>query len=335
MAKRITEDRVKKYAIAAGMIGVPTAIALFIMLFGMGVMEMDGYDYSKVCGETTPCWIELYNVTFNEDVFIYPMDPSSFVGTQPSMENLKLYRNWGSGMRFINLSKPCTGTWCGKSPNDKRDEAVFVYAFRKGNVYSKILITGTKERMEVINWKINPEGTFDKFNVGIIYVCHNKTVYWNETIPNYVNISICKNYTILVNCTNETLVNGTVVVECDNATTVLCHIETIQNGTKVITKNKTIEECTPFVEIKDKYLINFTAEDFNCSNVYGVDAVQCDSCKDGNCDGVCNLNGGETCAWIDKDVKPGKAPKYKNSVIPWDVQSGVISVQPLLVVKDK
>jgi len=183
-----------------------------------------------------------------------------------------------------------------------------------------------------------------KRKVKIIPNCHNETIYYNVTVPNYINETICYNVTIKFNCTNETLPNGTIIINatCLNKTETICYNITIQNGTKNITKNYTIQVCNPLISIKDKYIINYTAEDFNCTMIEDQDLVQCDSCKDGNCNGICEPAGGEMCALIDDSVKPNnlegprKDPKYKNSVIPWDVPSGSYEhISPLLVVRAK
>ena len=200
--------------------------------------------------------------------------------------------------------------------------------------------------------------------------CHNETVYYNETVSVYINITVnCTNYT-WVNVTTTTDYNMTFNVStdewevCNNCTSCdnsswsvmgqdypLCfynitetHLEkqyynyscnkTIQNGTKNVTKNYTIVVCYPYVLVKDKYVVDYINESFNCTAI-SDELVQCDSCFDGNCDGVCDPRGGETCALIDDTVKPGKPPKYKNSVIGWDVTSGRIPLHQLLVVKDK
>jgi hypothetical protein len=82
----------------------------------------------------------------------------------------------------------------------------------------------------------------------------------------------------------------------------------------LVRRNK--EVCNETVKIGTKD-IDFKLQGYNCKNTTGE--VICDSCVDGNCDGICATNGGETCAKIN-----GGIVQYKNSVISWDNKSSIL-----------
>lgn len=65
-----------------------------------------------------------------------------------------------------------------------------------------------------------------------------------------------------------------------------------------------------------KEYINYNTEDtdfllqkYNCKKE--KNEIICDSCIDGDCNGVCFVNGGETCCKPEKDI-------CKNSIVPWE-----------------
>ena len=243
MAKRVTESRLKKYAIGAGLTTIPLGIVLIIFLTMSGSIDVTSYSGDMVCDDT--CFI---NITFtaNEDVFIYPMNGSWMLefDNPDAIHLVKMYRTWGSGLREINLSKKCTGTWCGKSPNDKRDTAAFVYAFRKGKEYTLVYeinkdakadvkwsffndlvdpyLIGDKTNDDVFtNLTYNDEGKMEAtFNAFVPSENSNITITFKEkcgTVKSYelmMNSTCYNNVTeYYYDCTynNETLKNKTII----------------------------------------------------------------------------------------------------------------------------
>jgi len=72
-------------------------------------------------------------------------------------------------------------------------------------------------------------------------------------------------------------------------------------------------KCEEEIMHKGKY-INYRLQGYNCTKT--DDNVVCDSCTDGNCDGKCSSNGGETCCtFINNQLK------CKNSVTSWTEHS--------------
>jgi len=95
------------------------------------------------------------------------------------------------------------------------------------------------------------------------------------------------------------------------------------SGYNKVLKNRTHKECKEYVEIAGKQ-IEPSLQNFKCGNSTGE--VICDSCIDGNCDSICDPNGGETCIKI-----VGGVPKYKNSVVGWSEKSANLPVKKLEV----
>jgi len=108
-----------------------------------------------------------------------------------------------------------------------------------------------------------------------------------------------------------------------NATTGKNDIITIFKEYKDVLVKRNKEVCNETVTIANKD-VDFKLQGYNCKNMTGE--VICDSCSDGNCDGICAVNGGETCIRIKDDVV-----QYKNSVVSWDDKSALIPVKPLVV----
>ena len=136
MAKRITNERVKKWAISSSIVGVPTAILIIGLMLNLGVIDVTGYSENSLCTgtEEVPCYIYI-NFTVKEDIFIYPSDNWSLTGfeSDPQPKEVKMYRSWGKSWRQIKLDQSCTGTWCGLSNSD--DTRIFSFAFREGRDY--------------------------------------------------------------------------------------------------------------------------------------------------------------------------------------------------------
>jgi len=70
----------------------------------------------------------------------------------------------------------------------------------------------------------------------------------------------------------------------NNKTTVIIY--------KNITQYVTYTKCKPFLETS-MGVVDYSMQGYNCKNASGE--VICDSCTDGNCDGICAANGGESC----------------------------------------
>ena len=133
MVKRITESRLKTYAKTTGLISIPLAMIMIILMIDLNAITVHDYSKDIICGDT--CFI---NITFTakEDIFIYPMNSSWMIDfDNPSaIQFVQMYRTWGKGLRKIDLTKSCTGTWCGLS--NAKDTRKFSYAFRQGKTYT-------------------------------------------------------------------------------------------------------------------------------------------------------------------------------------------------------
>jgi len=136
-----------------------------------------------------------------------------------------------------------------------------------------------------------------------------------------------------VSITSLKLIKTDVVTEeCEDVTTLKADkLITHLNGTKEQTYIEVInKECHNVTTYKDHRIsadgvkTDYRKQGYECSIV--GDSIICDSCIDGNCDGVCDPNGGETCVKIRKtDIT------HKNSVVSWSGDSGLIPVSELEV----
>jgi len=81
-------------------------------------------------------------------------------------------------------------------------------------------------------------------------------------------------------------------------------------GTKQVTHYDVETRCKPYTII-DGEILDYLKSDYNCT--YNDKDLICDSCRDGNCDGKCDPNGGETCLKIDEN----RRMIYKNSQVEW------------------
>jgi hypothetical protein len=92
-------------------------------------------------------------------------------------------------------------------------------------------------------------------------------------------------------------------------------------GEKIVQQTVPVEECTVKVNIADKEVTPIL-QGYACSDKTGE--IICDSCSDGNCDGTCSPNGGETCCRIVSGVVT-----CKNSVVSWTEKSALLPVEAL------
>jgi len=154
-SKRIYHKRIVKYLAVTG-ITVPTIIGIFLYLSAIGAITITSYSGDSYCfgtdwnndGDTNDIFeIKMKDGTFvnmsercyayinfsaNTDIFLYANESWEFYTDVPIQE-IKMYRSWGSGWRYINMTKPCTGTWCGAP--DNTGNVKYSVAFRKGKDY--------------------------------------------------------------------------------------------------------------------------------------------------------------------------------------------------------
>ncbi len=163
MSKRIYSSRIKKWAIGIGIIGVPLAALLIWYLVTLGVVEVTGISGDTICAgtEADPC-LAYINFTVKEDIFIYPSEDwgSTPFYTDVQPKSVEMYRSWGSSWRLINLSKGCTGSWCGCYWCTKTNTAAFSYAFRNESSYQLKYVALKKDPEDTIKWGFGPEDPF-------------------------------------------------------------------------------------------------------------------------------------------------------------------------------
>lgn len=245
--------------LGTGGLATVAVIGLFSLIFSLGVATLEGnYTANEYCGGDEVCYLEMTELCFNEDVFVYPMDGAAIINAQPTdqVDEVILYRGWGSSWRKIPLDTTCTGTWCG-APNSYG--VAYSYAFRKDKCYD-LRVEVYKPLNSTVSWKINPSGDWlpldskekkDKPKI-------------KESCTSYIEYEITNN---CANQTNETICN-------------------LENTTTELTKY----DCKDYINYKD-YLIDYEAEGYNCTQKGGY--LLCDSFIDGNGDGICQS--GETC----------------------------------------
>jgi hypothetical protein len=155
MSKRIYSSRVKKWAIGAGITGIPLAVLLIWYLTTLGVIVVTGYSGDMVCAgtEEDPC-LAFVNFSVKEDIFLYPSDDWSstafYTDVQP--KSVEMYRSWGNSWRKIDLTKGCTGRWCGCYWCTTSNTAKFSYAFRAGRDYQLRYVAYKYNPTDTIRW---------------------------------------------------------------------------------------------------------------------------------------------------------------------------------------
>lgn len=138
--RRIYDTTVKKL----GLVGIPLIFGMFYLMVLRGDITVTSYSGDSTCGGTIedPCFAYI-NFTANLDIFVYPGEWEFY--TDSPMKEIRMYRSWGTGWRYINLSRSCTGTWCGL--RNKDDVRKFSYVFRRGRNY----------QLKFVGYKHNPQ----------------------------------------------------------------------------------------------------------------------------------------------------------------------------------
>lgn len=158
MSKRVYSSTIKKWAIGAGIAGIPLSILLIWYLISLGSIVVIGYSGDMVCAgtELNPC-VAYINFTTKEDIFIYPNDTwkNTAFYTDPQPKDVRMYRSWGKGWREINLSQKCTGTWCGLK--NSKDTSSFAFAFRTNQSYQIKYVVLKNSPEDTLKWGFTKE----------------------------------------------------------------------------------------------------------------------------------------------------------------------------------
>jgi len=156
MSKRITNKRVKNWAITSGLVGIPSVILLFWFMASLGSIDITGFEVDEFCvgTENEPCYAYI-NISVKEDIFVYPSSNWSETAfpSDPQMKEVILYRSWGDGWRKIPLDKSCTGTWCGLS--NSKDTRIFSFAFREDRDYKLRVAFIKNDPSQDVKWEVN------------------------------------------------------------------------------------------------------------------------------------------------------------------------------------
>jgi len=158
MSKRIYFETVKKWAIGLGISSVSIIFLIFLYLQTLGLITVTRHSGDMMCAGTIdePCYAYI-NFTANEDIFLYPLGYDPYGRGTPfnfsdGLKGWKLHRSWGKGWREIDLTKGCTGRWCGCYWCTKTNPAKFSYAFRKGRSYQIRIIAYKEDAFEDVKW---------------------------------------------------------------------------------------------------------------------------------------------------------------------------------------
>ncbi len=173
MAKRIYAESVKKYAREnPGKLGIGGAstvgiiFLIFAYLSAQGLIVVHSSSGDMVCAGTLedPCYA-IINFTVkdtvgkNGDIFIYPTEYDPWGRDTPfefsnELSSWKLQRSWGSGWRDLDLTKGCTGTWCGAP----RGGGKYSVVFREGKNYNIRIVGYKQDPSDLVTWSFNPTG---------------------------------------------------------------------------------------------------------------------------------------------------------------------------------
>lgn len=149
--RRIRESSVATWMAAMGVAGAPI-IFLFAYLASIGAITVTGHSGDIYCAGTLqdPCYAYI-NFTANTDIFIYP-DEDWYFSTDRPVKGIRLLRSWGAGWREINLTKGCTGSWCGCYWCTKSNTAKFSYVFRNNTAYQIVIVGYKHNPYDTIKW---------------------------------------------------------------------------------------------------------------------------------------------------------------------------------------
>jgi len=241
--KKVYWESVKKWALRAG---IPAGVAGFALLFYYLVyfqaIVITSHSGDMACAGTPddPC-LAFINFTVKEDVLIYPIgyDPygrDTPFATDIALKEWRMYRRWGNGWREIDLTKGCTGSWCGCYWCRSNNAAKYSYAFRENRSYEIKIVAYKNRPEETIKWSFGPVDPFwygtqevtslnvelgtpvsitanlteaeavcvdiDHPDYGDRYVCNNSGNYVNFT----VNITYFRNNQLNDSSTEKTLI---------------------------------------------------------------------------------------------------------------------------------
>lgn len=268
-SKRIYYRRVVKWMSDNKIIGIPASLGLIGFLIYLNAITVLSYSGDMQCAGTVedPC-LALIKFEANNDIFIYP-DESWGISTDRPIKEVTLYRSWGTGWREIDLTKTCTGTWCGGKRGATSNAYSFV--FRAGKTY-KIKYEALKyDPFEDIKWWIDELGVPDPIWVGANYSV-NYTCSLISATGRFSNFSS-------VNCTGqvdrELLINNQSVFIWKNMT-----FELFTNGSNVANESG-IEVITGNTT---RRLINFSITD-NVGSVKMTQVVDNNNITFGNSTG--------------------------------------------------
>jgi len=197
MSRRIKESTIKKYAKNIGAVGIPIIFLMFMLLASREDITIISYSNDTVCAGTInyPCYAYI-NFTANTDIFIYPINNTWMLNTNKQMKKIEMQRAWGNGWRNIDLTKGCTGSWCGCYWCTKHKTAKFSYVFRKDKNYSIRFVGYKNNPFENIKWgfgNIDPEWLgILTVNFSIDKTISKQSVYFNITNKqiNYDNFTV-------------------------------------------------------------------------------------------------------------------------------------------------
>ena len=162
--RRIKSERIKKYAIGGGIVGVPLIFLLFSLLVNLNAIEIISYSGDMQCRGTIedPC---IANIIFkaNTNVYIYPMNKTEqtwMLESDTLLEEVILKRSWGSGYRTIDLSKP----WSKK--------VKYALKLKEGQIYNFTFFAYKKNPEDTVKWSF---GDIDPFWFPVGDVRRNKS----------------------------------------------------------------------------------------------------------------------------------------------------------------
>lgn len=172
---------------------------------------------------------------------------------------------------------------CGICPEGFRNITLMNWTFKKG-IKTQFLFIILKDKPEKVKWSISALGdTKDPVfypTLSAVNECRNETYTESKPIMGKCNYTYETS-----NCTKDftTYPNGT--KSCNATYTYDC-----QTGTSTKTLTKQICDRAKYA-YKDKFIIN----EWNCN----METMICDSCKDGNCDGI--VQSGESYLDLDNE----------------------------------